>query len=470
MLNEKEIKIARKTQYQQQHIEKRQKRLISDSSALGHNAVQELMKVCFKRLSETPAASLILTSLLSGRAFESLLENISFKQVDKDGKEYPCLDINLNYGSERWLVISDEITNDYNKDITISLPSFLTEGLKKAMGNEAVIEEAQTLIKSLNCGSRYFTETKIASFIDYKRFDYSISSAELTIIKNLDLKYCVNAQYGQMNIGVIQSKLNDFIDTTLRNFSHNIEIQFPLIIDNRSFGSHYTPSDNDVSSLFNEVIDSIKHSSNRSPEKVKEQFNLVTIFVAMYISIVTMHRAEREVYENFSHFNLVSGYLIVDDKIESERIVGLSGKSVTVLKQYLDFIQRNLACYSMLSFSIALTLNNLSEQKEKTFYLFDEQGQLVPFTFQLALKYMSARNPTLSTLKENFLRHWVSSKLYELDISRDLVAQIMGHSNESEFRNPFSSCSLFKLTEIAETIQEKIIDEKLKVPALGELL
>jgi hypothetical protein len=437
---------------------------------LGHNAANEVIKVCIEELPKAPAASLVLSSLLCGRTFQSVLKDISFSQAGNNGKEYPCLAINLKYGSERWLVISDDITDNYNENICIFLPSFLSEGLKKAQSSEHIFDEAETLLKSLNSGSRYFTDTKIANYIDFKRFEYSISSAELTAIKNKDLANCVNAQYGQMNIGVIQSKLNYFIKTILAGFSQTTDIQTSPIIDTRNFGSNYTPSDNDVSFLFSELINGIKQTSQRDRENIREQFNLVTIYVAMYMTLITMHRSNGNVYNNFGNFNLVGGYFLINDKRDSERIVGLSNKAVTILRQYLDFVRDNLASYSMLGFSVALTVHRTLSGKEQAFYLFDIEGELVPFSFKLALEYLSNRNPALSRLKDNYLRHWVSSKLYDFGVNRDLIARIMGHSNQSEYRNIYSSCSLNELKDVAEIIQKEIIDEKLKLPQLGDLL
>jgi hypothetical protein len=456
--------------YMQHHQEKRARRLMSDSSCLGLNAKNELIKACFKELINIPVASIILSSLFSGRTCESVLKDTSFIEADGEGKEYPCLAINLDYGSERWLVISDDLPSKYNEGISILLPRYLTDGLKESLKSPTITHEIQEFLKSLNSGSRYFTEIKVANYLDYQRFAHSISAAELTAAKNTSLSNCVNAQYGQMNIGIIQSKLNSFIDATIGHLSPEHSDQRPPIINNSTFGSNYTPSDKDVLSLFTELIDGIKLCSTYDPDGIKQKFNFVTIYVVMYLTIVTMHRSDGEVFGNLSNFDQNNGFLLIDDKLDSERVVGLSDTATILVKQYLNFIRQNLSRYSMDNFSTALTLSRIFDGKEQVFNLFKKGGELAPFSFQFALGLTSKNNPALSTLKENWARHWVCSKLYSIGVNRDLCARVMGHTNQSEYKNPYSSCSFKELKQVSETIQLQIIDKELKLPMLEDLL
>lgn len=430
------------------HVIKSKQRLFSNTQRLDSKWVHSF---CYEKLNSNPIASVIIAAIYSGRGYDEIVEDAEQVYYEKNGATCSCIKLRTlwEYRKELKSVISSNLSENYNEDLSIHLPDYLWTGICELKESKGSLQEmAKDFLEPLRADCfQAISEEQVRSSFSFQRFAFDIAYAELAFISNSDLHDCINAQYGQMNNQAIQHKLDNYISS----FHSSPQcLACKVVYLERVFGSYYTPTIEQIEALF----EPLKRNVQQLPTNIVEcrmHFNNVTVYLVLMMQLFTMHRPINPFDIHLSQFDLQVNIMHLKDKSGSERMVPTPKILTSLIQQYRRYIDQHISIMQGTQNNQIDKLQDALNSNISLFLQYDKQGKLEVLEtsdFQAMLK---AHN-----LKNNWARHFVSSILTSDGVNRDLIAKFMGHSCESGLHYKFSSSSFNDLRSISNILDNQL--------------
>lgn len=242
-----------------------------------------------------------------------------------------------------------------------------------------------------------------------------------------------------------------------------IESDRPMYLESaeRSYGSRCVPHTAHLQIFFKKMYGQLTAAEFKGIHGLRSYHNLYTTYTYLALQFATGLRPLRD--PGLNALNIMGDYLHIHDKsrrIASEsRVLPLPETILYLLREIQEGNNRVIQqLQSMASFDYEKYL----ELDRPLFFFINEDNTPEP----VSPKRLSAvldRYPgigNLYTFPSNAPRHYLRTKLFKKDVSRDLVDSIIGHhSSGREFLNIVSTKRLSDLKALALPYIQEILDE-----------
>jgi hypothetical protein len=439
------------------HIQRREKMLISDFSFLTHYDVTTLIEHCFKNLIKDAHYCVLLIMLFTGKSLDEVI--MSIDEIKLPSK--PPFDKSAIFLFKP-ILPEHKVDSDMESSLDRSNGSVI-QALPKEIRNciiryknqlkkkEGITEEVKKTITMLNQNdSTNLTLVRITNYLMYYLNNRGVDSTELTLVQCKGLRQESGTYYYQKNAGELLSIHQNYIDDLMSRSSYSIKI-----IDKPSakkVGSQLIVKQDQVLLLFDLMSKQLEELRAGDWKQMEQFHNLYVVYCIQLLNIATGHRPVRNPFEDITKFDLIAGTLFISDKEErselAARIIVLPEIVIEQIKLYLQHLKKleseiaNISNISRAVIDKAITGNG-------PFFFFLNQIEVEP----VIPSNLIVELENIFPLPLNWHRHFMRTWLRKNGFSGQLTNAWMGHlSAGSSGFSRFSGLSMFDLREISNSI------------------
>ena len=453
------------------HLHRREKRLIADVNVLTQQEVRNLVDQFVE--IESPTSCLLLASLSTGLSIEYLLDkNTAFQFSDPvtvglDGCGF--LKIGWQHPSSHLNEYNKEIFDLPTSDGFIVFPKEIAQGLNalrsKKETTESLLSDIDSHLSkaSTNTGKR-ITLKRIQNYILHIYEECGLDDVELCALNTDELKKSHSSASYKKCSQVDLTEKQKAIWRKLTDHRTDLIFTFPSHVSKKAFGSKKVPQLKNVQEMFSELKRQIEDVNNPLT-MIANYHNLFTAYTFSLLDLCTAHRPEKDRYGTIWSFDLVEGYVFIDDKSLQDihyREVPVATIANEQLKEYFQYIQ-NL--YQITFY----THENLRDALERTYR---GESDLFFFLSKDSKSVISNSNKIhneivnhISKFPPNWVRHYIRTLLNDFDLSSETINAFTGNQGEGDHSfSKYSALSLQELKPISEILDNHVRNDlKVKV-------
>ncbi len=441
------------------HIQRREKMLITGFSFLTHYDVSTLIDHCFKSIDEDAHYCILLIMLFTGKSLDEVLNSIN--EIKFPSK--PPFENHALYLFEPDL---PEHTVDSVMEGSLNRSSGLViQALPKEIRNcliryknqlnktKTITEDVKKTITKLNQdNSTNLTLVRITNYLMYYLNNRGFDSTELALIQGKELRQESGTYYYQKNSGELLSIHQNYINDLMSRSSYNIEI-----IDKASskkVGSQLMVKQDQIILLFDLMSKQLEVLRAGNWKQIEQFHNLYVVYCIKLLNLATGHRPVRNPYDDITKFDLVAGTLFISDKEErselAARVIALPEIAIVQTKLYLQHLKKLESEIANLSSNSSTAINKAITGVGPLFFLLNgiEVEPVIPSNLIIELE-------NIFPLPLNWHRHFMRTWLRKNGFSGQLTNAWMGHlSTGSSGFSRYSGLSMYDLRHIADSIND----------------
>lgn len=439
------------------HIQRREKMLISDFSFLTNYDVTILIEHCFKNLIKDAHYCVLLIMLFTGKSLDEVINSIDeIKLPPKPPFDKNAIFLFTPILPEHKVDSDMESSLDRsNGSVIQALPQEIKNCIVRYKNQlkkkESITEEVKKTITKLNQNnSTNLTLVRITNHLMYHLNNKGFDSTELTLVQGKGLRQESGTYYYQKNAGELLSIHQNYIKDLMSQSSFSIQI-----IDKSStkkVGSQLIVRIEQVTLLFDLMTKQLEDLRIGGWEKIEQFHNLYVVYCIQLLNLATGHRPVRNPFEDITKFDLIAGTLFISDKEErselAARIIVLPEIVIEQIKLYLQHLKKLESEIAGISSSSSAAIDRAITGNGPLFFFLSqiEVEPVIPSNLIVELE-------NIFPLPLNWHRHFMRTWLRQNGFSGQLTNAWMGHlSAGSSGFSRYSGLSMFDLREISNHI------------------
>src|SRR5690625_145834 len=306
----------------------------------------------------------------------------------------------------------------------------------------------------------------------YKQIEYQ---SIINILTRQDMGHAIVSGYylqlsGEYLAAVIQAAHNWIIDWVSKGIDNisSFEPNIRSLQKNQVIGSSLAVPD----AFIHEICAHLKKGISRAAQgprqdeaSLRDTHNALVTYITMWLNLITGYRAVTSPISHPNDLDKQTGLLIISDKdnqyFQHTRLVATTQRFLEQIEAYVNHLNE-----------LATPLFTKKDLQRKIFGLVNAYKMYAPIDAKLEIPFLFYLSPTLQvqavspkslseysqlSLRTNFNRHYLRSKLTELGAPAECFSYFMGHwAFGEEPYQPYSSISWADITTTILPVIEKI--------------
>lgn len=448
------------------HIERREKMLISDFSFLTDHDIRILIDHCFKNLEKDAHYCVLLIMLFTGKSLDEVLNSIDEIKLPSKPRFNKYAIFLFEPDLPHHIVDSDveSLLDRSTGSVIQALPEQLRNVIKHykhQLGKTKVITDAvKKTIKDLNHkNSTNLTLVRISNYLIHYLNNRGIDSIEITLILGKGLKQESGTYYYQKNTGELLDIHQNYMNDLIGRSSYNINIFTEP--SNKTVGSQLIVKHEKVSSLFDLMLKQLEELRSVGWEKIEQFHNLYVVYCIELLNLATGHRPVRNPYDDIRKFDLIAGALFISDKEErselAARVIALPEIVIEQTKLYLQHLKKLESEIANISSASSIAIKKAITGDGPLFFFLNGVvvEPVIPSNLIVELDH-------ICPLPLNWHRHFMRTWLRKNGFSGQLTNAWMGHlSAGSSGFSRYSGLSMNDMRKIADSINDLLTSKLL---------
>lgn len=320
-------------------------------------------------------------------------------------------------------------------------------------------EETQKYLTAIN--KKFNTRLSIprvaSYFIDFCK-DKNTDPVLIEVISQTTSRQDSAIPYTHITQQQINTTLNVFVSylNKLLAIKHNDLLAPNLVLninEGNSIGSPLMLKDSEIVKANQQHIHHINNLNSSEFKDINKLHNEFVFYIYKMLTLASSYRAVTGTGGKFSDINFISNEYWISDKEnrdrESARIIVLPNLVIMQLEEYQKHLDRLKFKVKYTSANIAERVDDVLDNKAHFLFLISSDDQVVEVSPRSIKTHMDTQFP----LQLNWNRHYIRSKLMELNISPPVIYHFMGHDDiGSEGMGRYSGLSYYDFKELAIVI------------------
>lgn len=331
-------------------------------------------------------------------------------------------------------------------------------------------EETQKYLTAIN--KKFNTRLSIprvaSYFIDFCK-DKNIDPVLIEVISQTTSRQDSAIPYTHITQQQINTTLNVFMSNlnNLLAVKHNdlLAPNFVLNIDKgNSIGSPLMLKNNEIVKVNQQHIHHINNLNSSEFKDINTLHNEFVFYIYKMLTLASSYRAVTGTGGKFSDINFISNEYWISDKEnrdrESARIIVLPNLVIKQLEEYQKHLAQLKFKVKYTNADIAERIDDVLDNKAHFLFLISIDDQVLEISPISIKAHMDSQFP----VQLNWNRHYIRSKLMELNISPPVIYHFMGHDDiGSEGMGRYSGLSYYDFKELAIVINSILEQLSFKV-------
>lgn len=441
------------------HIQRREKMLVTGFSFLTHYDVSILIDHCFKNINEDAHYCVLLIMLFTGKSLDEVL--ISINEIKFPLK--PPFENHAIYLFEPELpehIVDSDMESSLNRSNGSIIQALPTEIRNSIIRHKNQLKKMKTITKDVKKtiaklnqnNSTNLTLVRITNYLIYNLNNAGVDSTELTLIIGKGLSQESGTYYYQKNTGELLSIHQNYINDLMSRSSYNVNIFTEPSI--KTVGSQLIVKHEKISLLFNLMSKQLEELRADGLKEIEQFHNLYVVYCIELLNLATGHRPVRNPYEDINKFDLIAGTLFISDKEErselAARVIALPEIAIKQINLYQQHLKKLDSEIANLSSNSSTAIDKAITGNGPLFFFLNglEVDPVIPSNLIVELE-------NICPLPLNWHRHLMRTFLRNNNISGQLTNAWMGHlSAGSSGLSRYSGLSMYDLRKIADSIND----------------
>lgn len=358
----------------------------------------------------------------------------------------------------------EHLITTINDHVEYYLPEQVSSLLTKRL-SVASTDEVKKYLTAIN--KKFNTRLSIprvaSYFIDFCK-DKNIDPVLIEVISQTTSRQDSGIPYTHITQQQINTTLNIFViylnklvavkykDLLAPNSALNVN-------KGNSIGSPLMLKNNEIIKVNQLHINHLKGLNSSSSNDLKYHHNELVFYIYKMLTLASGYRAVTGTGGKFSDINFISNEYWISDKEnrdrESARIIVLPNMVIQQLDEYQKHLTKLKYKFKYSANNIAERIDSVLDHNAHFLFMISNDNKIVEMSPTCIKPYMDTQFP----VQLNWNRHYIRSKLMELNISPPVIYHFMGHDDiGSEGMGRYSGLSYYDFKELS-TVINNILEE-----------
>jgi len=446
------------------HIQRREKMLITDFSFLTQYEVTILVDPCFINLKSDSHYCILLIMLWTGKTIEEAITGMKKAGLPKKAPfnehavflfrpELPAHPVNSDI---------EQLLNRSTGSVIQALPIEIRHSIEryrnKLQNAESIVEGVKKTIKELNLSNSInLTPGRITNYLMCYLNNKGMDSTEITLILGKGLRQESGSYYYQINASKLLSVHQNYLRDLIHLTSHKIKIIQKS--STRTIGSQLIIKPEQVASLFKLISKQLDNIRLGGWKEIEQFHNLYVIYCIELLNLSTGHRPVNNPFEDITKIDLIAKTIFISDKEErnelAARVIALpeiAVEQIQLYQQHLKKLESEISCISSHSGN---AIHKAITGSAPLFFFLNELKIEPVIPSRLTVKLEN-----IWPFPLNWHRHFMRTWLRNNEFSGQWVNGWMGHlSMGSAGYSRYSGLAMADLKEMSKSIQELLCSQ-----------